>query len=146
MRQELRRDEGVVVHCDEEEEGSGFDAASFFARLKTHSMGDVVFHSAQMQSTQNLIQKHLTAIPPGTVCVALRQSAGRGGTLILTHAVRNVGLGRRDNEWESPAGCLMFSIKWSFDINPAKAPFLNYVVCLAIIRAVRTMFQNRKKV
>lgn len=45
--------------------------------------------------------------------------------------------GRGGNSWVSPAGCLMFSCLWSLKVPGSQAPFINYVISLALIRAVR---------
>ena len=57
-----------------------------------------------------------------------------------------IRVGRRDNKWVSPAGCLMFSVYQQLSIDPALSPFLNYVVCIAITRAVKRLSIAKLKV
>lgn len=57
-----------------------------------------------------------------------------------------VRLGRRDNQWVSPVGCLMFSVYSRLSIAAASSPFLNYVVCIAIVRAIKSLAIAKLKV
>lgn len=66
----------------------------------------------------------LSALPPGLVCLASHQIAGRG---------------RGGNSWVSPAGCLQFSLVLRLPASLApKIVFLQYLFGLAVVEAVRT--------
>lgn len=44
--------------------------------------------------------------------------------------------------WTSPLGCLMFTCRRRLRVaSPAQAPFINYLVCLAVTRGVREALQ-----
>jgi biotin-(acetyl-CoA carboxylase) ligase len=45
--------------------------------------------------------------------------------------------GRGDNTWVSPDGCLMFSASRPLSIPGEQAPFINYVVCLGVVRGIQ---------
>lgn len=45
--------------------------------------------------------------------------------------------GRGGNQWTSPAGCLMFTTLRRLQLQGAQAPFLNYVVCLAVLKGIK---------
>lgn len=47
------------------------------------------------------------------------------------------GRGRGENVWTSPLGCLMFSFKCTQTVG-AKLPFLQYLVSLALIKAIKS--------
>ena len=44
--------------------------------------------------------------------------------------------GRGGNTWTSPDGCLMFSAGQKLKVPGAQAPFINYVVSLAVVRGI----------
>ena len=74
-----------------------------------------------MPSTHTLLQE-ARGLPHGTVCTARRQAGGRG---------------RGGNAWESPEGCLMFSVLLRTAMGGERVPFLQYVASLATVEAVR---------
>lgn len=45
--------------------------------------------------------------------------------------------GRGGNVWESPAGCLMVSAAMRLTISGQRLPFLQYLVSMAVVQAVR---------
>eukprot|EP00967_Tisochrysis_lutea_P061538 scaffold78873_cov19-Tisochrysis_lutea.AAC.1 len=47
------------------------------------------------------------------------------------------GRGRGGNVWTSPAGCLMFSCSRQLGVLPNQAPFINYVVCLGVVKGIQ---------
>ena len=55
-----------------------FKAAEYFGQLSTSTLGQAVLVAADLPSTQNLMQELAKALPDGTVCIADRQTAGRG--------------------------------------------------------------------
>jgi biotin---protein ligase len=61
-------------------------------------------------------------LPDGAVLLAGRQTSGRG---------------RGGNVWTSPPGCLMFTALRRLTVPGEAAPFINYVVCLAVVRGIR---------
>lgn len=64
-----------------------------------------------------------TVVPPGTVCVADQQTAGRG---------------RGSNAWFSPPGCLLFSFTFTTK-DGGNLPFAQYLISLALVKAAHTM-------
>lgn len=101
---------------------SGAEAArAIFPLLRTHTLGSVLLFSAALPSTQTLLRETLRPSPPaGLVCYTAHQLQGRG---------------RGANSWVSPAGCLTFSFTSSLS-DGATLPFVQYLVSLAILRAV----------
>lgn len=91
-----------------------------FTSLRTTTIGSTVLYGDLMPSTQELL-KQLRGLKDGTVCWAARQSNGKG---------------RGSNTWESPPGCLLFSYKCQIN-NPRLLPFLQYLVSLSLVKAVR---------
>lgn len=39
--------------------------------------------------------------------------------------------------WTSPAGCLMFTALRQLQVTGTQAPFINYVVCLAVVQGIK---------
>ena len=64
----------------------------------------------------------LNSLPSGFLFSAQRQINGKG---------------RGGNKWISPSGCLMFSLVLRFKPTQS-AVFLQYVVSLAVVEAIRT--------
>lgn len=61
--------------------------------------------------------------------------------VLLAHA------GRGGNQWTSPDGCLMFTAARLLRVQtPAQAPFINYLVCLAVTRGVRAALEDALQV
>jgi biotin--protein ligase len=44
--------------------------------------------------------------------------------------------GRGGNQWTSPDGCLMFTAARRLKVPGSQAPFINYLVCLAVVRGI----------
>jgi len=110
----------VPLHAAPE---AAFDASHFHSLLAAHptqSLGRVLLRAATLPSTQELLFDHCRNPPDGLVCVADRQTKGKG---------------RGSNEWASPAGCLCFSFVWSV-ADAALLPFFQYIVSMALYRAV----------
>lgn len=97
------------------------DAAAFSSALATRELGHVTLSAPSMASTQEFMRRHAATLPPGAVCVAARQTSGRG---------------RGGNQWTSPDGCLMFTAARRLQVPGSQAPFINYVVCLAVVRGI----------
>lgn len=107
---------------DAVEEDAFFDVERFFAQLTTTDLGRVLLQGKVIPSTQPFMQAVQGILPNGAVMVAQRQNQGKG---------------RGSNEWTSPLGCLMFSALSHLTIDVATTPFLNYVISVAIIRAIK---------
>ncbi|KAG2438269.1 hypothetical protein HYH02_010967 [Chlamydomonas schloesseri] len=111
------------------------DAAACAARLHGgagagagRTMGRALLVASVLGSTQELLRAHGSALGDGAVVVADRQTSGKG---------------RGGNQWTSPLGCLMFSALRRLRVqSPAQAPFINYLVCLAVTRGVRAALQS----
>ena len=102
---------------------AAFDASrfhSFLALRPTRSLGRVLVHAETLSSTQELLFDQCRSPPDGLLCIADRQTKGKG---------------RGSNEWASPAGCLCFSFVWSV-ADAALLPFFQYIVSMALYRAV----------
>lgn len=55
-----------------------------------------------------------------------------------------IPIGRQKNRWESPQGCLMFTVTKNLQLDGPKAVYLNYVISLAVVEAVQETFKVRK--
>lgn len=99
-----------------------FVPSKYYARLGTNKLGHILFTASALPSTQVIIQDNSHCIPDGAVCIADKQYGGKG---------------RGGNVWESPAGCLMFSMTLKLSIPGERLPFVQYLVCLAVVQAAR---------
>ncbi|KXZ49683.1 hypothetical protein GPECTOR_20g540 [Gonium pectorale] len=94
----------------------------------SRSLGRVLLAAPLLGSTQEVLRTHGSALGDGAVVVADRQTGGKG---------------RGGNVWTSPPGCLMFSALRRLRVaSPAQAPFINYLVCIAVTRGVRQALQS----
>ncbi|RIB04324.1 hypothetical protein C2G38_2222689 [Gigaspora rosea] len=106
----LHNDRNVLIGCD-----------------YNSDFGSTLLYGEVLKSTQTLLAndfKFTQQLPTGFVCVATQQVQGRG---------------RGRNSWISPPGCLQFSImlKHSLKINPGSIVFIQYLLSLAVVEAVR---------
>ncbi|CAI5486941.1 unnamed protein product [Closterium sp. Naga37s-1] len=76
-------------------------------------------------STENEVS--FETLPIGTVCISRIQYSGRG---------------RGGNTWESPEGCLMFSLSLRW-VDGRTLPLLQYVLSLAVVQAIEDMAKER---
>lgn len=97
-----------------------FDPSTFYSTLSTKEMGRVLMRTSESVSTQSIVQENVPKLPQGAVIVSDRQVGGRG---------------RSGNVWDSPDGCLMFSIGYKLSISGARLPFIQYLVTLAVVEA-----------
>lgn len=104
-------EEGNVVNIQ------GFDVDAYFAELSALQCGNLVLFSSRLPSTHTILSQNFRALPLGTVCVADVQYQGKG---------------RGGNVWESPKGCLMFSLTLQLE-DGRTLPFLQYVVSLGVV-------------
>ena len=85
--------------------------------------------------------------PPPSIHANLGMHAGRLGAPPAPplqpppswHALLHAGRG--SNLWTSPPGCLMFSCSQALRVSGHQAPFINYLVCLAILRGLTDAVQ-----
>lgn len=106
-----------------------FDHHQFYGYLPQQSeLGSTLLTANQLQSTQTLLQQNTAIIPDNTVCIAYQQIDGKG---------------RGGNTWESPAGCLMFSLFKRVSITGQSLPFIQYIATLAIVQAVQQLAEDR---
>lgn len=104
--------------------GSDAVQSKLFLLLKTQELGGVVLYGPTLGSTQTLLRETLKpAAPAGLVCYTELQSSGKG---------------RGANTWSSPEGCLTFSFQSAF-VDGTTLPFVQYLVSLAIIKAVEAV-------
>uniref|UniRef100_M4BHC2 BPL/LPL catalytic domain-containing protein n=1 Tax=Hyaloperonospora arabidopsidis (strain Emoy2) TaxID=559515 RepID=M4BHC2_HYAAE len=104
--------------------GSDVVPRKLFPLLKTQELGHVVLYGPTLGSTQTLLRETLKpAAPAGLVCYAKLQSSGKG---------------RGANSWSSPEGCLTYSFQSAF-VDGNMLPFVQYLVSLAVIKAVETV-------
>ncbi|KAK9816792.1 hypothetical protein WJX72_005169 [[Myrmecia] bisecta] len=117
-----------LVYTGDHKDKPNFDSQLYFSRLQTQKLGCVLLSAAQLPSTQTLLQENAVRIPDGAVCVADKQVSGKG---------------RGQNVWESPPGCLMFSLSTRLALPGERLPFLQYVMSLAIVQAMRGAAQEQ---
>jgi len=109
-----------------------FDCVSFLKNLKTKTLGQILAYSDWVTSTQSLqinssrdsFDKERPALhdlPIGCVFVA-------------SHQIK--GVGRGSNVWDSPLGCLMFTLK--FQTTTKHMVFLQYIEALAMVKALKS--------
>lgn len=97
-----------------------FDLGLFFSKLHSQKLGKIFLYNSRLPSTQTLLFKELSIESDGVICLADQQSSGKG---------------RGSNVWVSPEGCLVFSFSCSVK-QPALVPFFQYIVAMAMHRAV----------
>ncbi|CAI2178702.1 10554_t:CDS:2 [Funneliformis geosporum] len=88
--------------------------------------GSTVLYGEVVSSTQTLLDKNFKFtqnLPTGFVCTATQQNQGRG---------------RGKNSWISPLGCLQFSVVLRHPSNIASVVFIQYLLSLAVVEAIRT--------
>ncbi|MES1921469.1 hypothetical protein MHBO_003000 [Bonamia ostreae] len=97
-----------------------FDFDYFFTKFSKNKLFRHFLHSDLITSTQTLLANQLSWLPDGSVFIAHKQING---------------VGRKNNVWESPEGCLMFSFK--IIINKNNIHFLQYFVTLMLLNAIK---------
>ncbi|CAI6001307.1 unnamed protein product [Closterium sp. NIES-64] len=122
---------GVVLRNDAEVSSAkdvvGFDVDKFFSALSTDGLGRTLLASKRLSSTHSLVSKSFETLPIGTVCISRIQYSGRG---------------RGGNTWDSPEGCLMFSLSLRW-VDGRTLPLLQYVLSLAVVQAIEDMAKER---
>lgn len=86
-------------------------------------------YAPRLSSTQRLLTDpfvHIEQLSSGTVCLADRQYAGHG---------------RGGNVWESPEGCLCFTLKVTQKL-PERLVFIQYLVALALVKSFNGLSHN----
>ncbi|KAI8074474.1 biotin-protein ligase [Gongronella butleri] len=116
-----------------------FDMAAYFKQLayyrdkefagaKWYQFGNAMLYTRVITSTQTVLDKNYAfaqALPPGLVCLASHQVAGRG---------------RGRNSWVSQTGALQFSLEFRHSLQLQHAPvvFIQYIAALAMVESVRS--------
>ncbi|EFA86742.1 biotin--[acetyl-CoA-carboxylase] ligase 3 [Heterostelium album PN500] len=97
-----------------------YDTKKYFDGLHTLLFGQHLLYAPLLSSTQTIMMSQLTF-------------TGQG--LVLLADLQNHAKGRGSNLWSSPPGCLTFSFKCKQE-DGTKLPFLQYLVGLAMIKAI----------
>ncbi|KAG2240014.1 hypothetical protein Bca52824_091134 [Brassica carinata] len=106
---------------------SSFDLSFFMDSITTHRFGRFLIWSPRLSSTHDVVFHNFCELPFGTVCVTDVQFKGRG---------------RSKNVWESPKGCLMYSL--TLEIEDGRTmPLIQYVVGLAVTEAVKSVCDKK---
>ncbi|EGG23402.1 biotin ligase 3 [Cavenderia fasciculata] len=108
---------------------TAFHVKDYFKNLSTILYGKCLIYGQHLSSTQKLMLKYFTYTTPGLVMVA---------------DLQNSAVGRGQNMWTSPQGCLVFSFKCR-ESDGSKLPFLQYVSGLALVKAVDSICPKMKE-
>ena len=107
-----------------------FSTPTYTSLLTTATLGRNMLYSPLLPSTQTLVNQIANEVPPGTVCIADRQTAGKG---------------RGCNVWYSPPGCLLFT--FTFTTTDGKnLPFAQYLLSLALVQAIQRVGEGSSAV
>ncbi len=102
------------------------DAARILAALRDQGRGDIVrleIHDQIESTNSRLMAEADTGAPSGTVCLAERQTAGRG---------------RRGRTWVSPFGANIYlSVLWRYPLPPAALGGVSLAAGVAVAAALR---------
>lgn len=115
----------VVIASPKEPADMSFNRTLYFDSLITKHLGRVVLFSEITTSTMDIVNRD--GLPHGLVCVARRQTKGKG---------------RSGNLWLSPEGCAMFSAVLIFTRNSkivGHLPMLQHIVALSVVEAIRNL-------
>ena len=83
-------------------------------------------YSHELSSTQTILQDSFRGFQNGLVCIADKQTAGRG---------------RNTNKWNSPYGCLMFSFKTQIT-NQRDLPMVQYLATLVMCNSLEAIYNT----
>lgn len=104
------------------------DAAQIRAKMAETTrawIGDLEIHDTIPSTNSYLLEKAVGELKTGHVCLAERQSEGRG---------------RRGRQWVSPFGCNIYlSLFWEYSLAPAALSGISLAAGLAVIRALRQL-------
>lgn len=89
-------------------------------------MGRNIIYSHELSSTQTILNDNFRGFQSGLVCVADKQTQGRG---------------RSTNKWSSPYGCLMFSFKTQIT-NQRDLPMLQYLATLVMCNSLEAIYNT----
>lgn len=120
-----------VITGDKKCQTLSFNWKKYQEHLKTKVLGQVMFYTDVITSTQTVFDGNYTFV----------QNIPEDVGVIVTAAQQIKGQGRGGNIWLSPAGCMMFSIhiRIPFASNLGqRPPFLQHIASLAIVNAVRS--------
>ena len=103
-----------------------FNYQSFLSSLKAEQMGRIVLSRKSTDSTQSAMMDFLSSggdLPLGSCYISEFQTSGRG---------------RGRNNWNSPPGCLSFSLYWRIPRNcGSKLIFVQYLAALSVIEGIK---------
>jgi biotin-[acetyl-CoA-carboxylase] ligase BirA-like protein len=116
-------EELALVPCDAPVSDT-FDASAYFADLKPQYPCRALLYANIIGSTQTLLEQH------PKLCFA------QGSGLVCTARTQRKGRGRRTNQWESPPGCLLFSVGWKH-ADAKTVVFMQYLFGLALVDSIR---------
>jgi biotin--protein ligase len=116
-------DEVALIPCDAPISDT-FDASVYFADLKPQYPCRAFLYANTIGSTQTLLEQH------PKLCFA------QGSGLVCTARTQRKGRGRRTNQWESPPGCLLFSVGWKH-ADAKTVVFMQYLFGLALVDSIR---------
>ncbi len=89
------------------------------------SLGGLEIHDSIGSTSQQLMQQAAAGAPSGQVCLAERQTAGRG---------------RRGRKWISPYGSNIYlSLLWQFPLAPIELSGVSLAAGLAVMRALNRL-------
>jgi biotin-[acetyl-CoA-carboxylase] ligase BirA-like protein len=104
---------------------SAFNLSTLQSNLTSSYLGKSAASTKSISSTHTTLVDHARKLPAGFVLLADEQTAG---------------IGRLNNTWESPTGCLMLSAKLPL---PSSSPqFMQYLVSIAIAQAASESLNN----
>ena len=96
---------------------------SYFNKLETKEIGKNLIYSKETTSTQIILNSSFSTLESH-------------GLAYLTD-IQTTGKGRGNNQWTSPAGCLMFSFR-TIQTDGIKLPMVQYLVSLAQIKTIKS--------
>eukprot|EP00127_Corallochytrium_limacisporum_P003273 Clim_evm122s147 gene=Clim_evmTU122s147 len=108
----------------------GFKLSLFAQKLSTRSHGDCILYAPTLDSTQEIVAETFKELPVGTLCIADKQTKGRG---------------RTGNSWETPEGQLAFTIKVSVT-KAERLVFVQYVAGIAMLEGIEALIGYDKAV
>nr|XP_057942159.1 biotin--protein ligase [Doryrhamphus excisus] len=127
----LQQDSSLFLVTDypESQIWDHFCLETYRSNLSTSRLGHTMLYADVVSSTMDLIEGLNLRLPEdaGLIVIAGQQSQGRG---------------RGRNAWLSPAGCAMFTLCVQVKLSSRlgqKISFLQHLVALAVIEAVRTI-------
>jgi biotin--protein ligase len=120
----IQHDERLIVSISPETHSvPGWDTLQYFGLL-TGRIGKCFMYAHTLPSTQTLLEKNgqlFKALPEGSVCVATRQTGGRG---------------RGRNSWVGLEGCLQFSMTLRYPRLHGSVVLIQYLTAVAVTQGI----------